>query len=143
MTLVKWNPATLDHEINHLVKTIWGGPGTQSAGRSGWSPRVDVTELDDRYEVHAELPGLSRGDINVTLEDGVLTIAGEKKRTSEINEDTYRRTERVYGTFSRSFNLGDRVTSDKISADYKDGVLTVALPKAEEVKPKAIEVKVS
>lgn len=143
MTLVKWNPTTLDREINHLVKTIWGGPRSYGSGPSGWSPRVDVTELDDRYEVHAELPGLSKEDLSVTLEEGVLTIEGEKKRASETDEKAYSRTERVYGKFSRSFNLNDRVSSDKISAGYKDGVLTVELPKAEEVKPKAIEVKVS
>ena len=142
MTLVKWNPTTLDREINHLVKTVWGEPFS-GGSRSGWHPTVDVAELDDRYEVLAELPGLSKEDVNVTLKEGVLTIEGEKKRTTETEEDAYRRTERVYGKFSRSFNLGDRVVSDKISAAYKDGVLTVSLPKAEEVLPKAIEVKIS
>ena len=140
MTLVKWNPAALDREINHLVKSFWGEP---RALGGAWNPKVDIAELEDRYEVHAELPGLTREDVSVTLEDGVLTISGEKKRTSETSDDAYRRTERVYGKFSRSFNVGDRVAADKISAGYKDGVLIVALPKAEEVKPKAIEVEVS
>ena len=143
MTLVKWNPRTLDREINQLLKTVWGEPSLSGGRRSGWVPTVDVAELDDRYEVLAELPGLSKEDVNVTLKEGVLTIEGEKKRTTETEEDAYRRTERVYGKFSRSFNLGDRVASDKISAAYKDGVLTVSLPKAEEVLPKAIEVKIS
>ena len=142
MTLVKWNPSTVDREINNLVRNFWG-PNSLTGTGEGWNPRVDISELEDRYEVHAELPGLSKEDIKVNLEDGVLTIEGEKKRSAETNEDSYRRTERVYGKFSRSFNLGDRVSADKISAAYKDGVLTVALPKAEEVKPKTIEVKVS
>ena len=143
MTLVKRNPNSLDREINNLVKTFWGTPATFTGDSGAWNPRVDIAELEDRYEVHAELPGLTREDINVTLEDGVLMISGEKKRQTETTQEAYRRTERVYGKFSRSFNLGDRVSADKISAAYKDGVLTVALPKAEEVKPKAIEVKVS
>lgn len=143
MTLVKRSPGSLDREINNLVKTFWGGPSTFAPTGGTWSPRVDIAELEDRYEVHAELPGLNREDINVTLVDGVLTVEGEKKRSEETKEDAYRRTERVYGKFSRSFNLGDRVSGDKISAAYKEGVLTVALPKAEEVKPKSIEVKVS
>ena len=143
MTLVKRNPNALDREINNLVRTFWGTPTTFATSDSVWSPRVDIAELEDRYEVHAELPGMSKDDIKVTLEDGVLTIGGEKKRSTETNEDSFRRTERVYGKFSRSFNLGDRVSADKISASFKEGVLTVALPKADEVKPKAIEVKVA
>jgi HSP20 family protein len=143
MTLVKRNPSALDREINNLVRTFWGTPTSFASSGGGWNPSVDIAELDDRYEVHAELPGLTREDISVTLEDGVLTIGGEKKRSSETKEDSYSRTERVYGKFSRSFNLGDRVSADKISAAFKDGVLTVALPKSEEVKPKAIEVNVA
>ena len=142
MTLVKWNPTKLDREINNLVSNFWGDPGF-SKPNSGWNPTVDIAELEDRYEVHADVPGLSKEDINVTLEKGVLTIEGEKKRAAETNEEAFLRTERVYGKFRRTFNLGDRVDASKISAAYKDGVLTVGLPKAEVVKPKTIEVKVS
>ena len=142
MTLVKWNPRALDREINSLVKTFWGAPSFP-AGRGGWNPRVDVAEHDDRYEGQAELPGRTKDDVTVTLKDGVLTLEGEKKQATDSSEDGYRRSERVYGKFSRSFNLGDRVAAEKISAAYKDGVLTVALPKAEEVKPKAIEVEIA
>lgn len=142
MTLVKWNPTMLDREINNLVSNFWGDAGPGKTNTS-WNPKVDIAEHDDRYEVHADLPGLSKEDINVTLEKGVLTIEGEKKRSSETKAEDYLRTERIYGKFSRTFNLGDRVDAAKISAAYKDGVLTVGLPKAEVVKPKAIEVKVS
>jgi len=142
MTLVKWNPRALDREINSLVKTFWGEPSCAN-GPGGWNPKVDVAELEDRYEVQAEVPGLTKEDVTVTLKDGVLTIEGEKKQSGETSENGYRRSERVYGKFSRSFNLGDRVSADKISAAYKDGVLTVTLPKAEEVKPKAIEVEIA
>jgi HSP20 family protein len=142
MTLVKWNPTTLDREINNLVSNFWGDTGSLKTN-AGWNPKVDVAEFEDRYEVHADLPGLSKDDINVTLEKGVLTIEGERKRSSETKSEDFLRTERVYGKFSRTFNLGDRVDASKISAAYKDGVLTLGLPKSEVVKPKAIEVTVS
>jgi HSP20 family protein len=142
MTLVKWNPTTLDREINNLVSNFWGDTGPLKTN-AGWNPKVDVAEFEDRYEVHADLPGLSKEDINVTLEKGVLAIEGEKKRSSETKSGDYLRTERDSGKFSRTFNIGDRVDASKISAAYKDGVLTLGLPKAEVVKPKAIEVKVS
>ncbi len=143
MTLVKWNPTALDREINSLIKMFWGESKTSHGDATAWNPRIDVTELEDRYEVHAELPGLVKEDVGVTLKDGVLRIEGEKKQTTDTADDAYRRTERVYGKFSRSFNVGDRVEADRISAEYKDGVLIVALPKAEEVKPREIEVKVA
>lgn len=142
MTLVKWNPTTLDREINNLIGNFRGDVGPPKTN-TGWHPKVDVAEFEDRYEVHADLPGLKKEDINVTLEKGVLTIEGEKKRSSETKADDYLRTERVYGKFSRTFNLGDSVDASKISAAYKDGVLTLGLPKSEVVKPKAIEVTVS
>ena len=142
MTFVKWNQAHLDREINNLVKSFWGDAGPVN-NEKGWNPRVDVTQLEDRYEIHAEVPGLIREEINVTLKDGTLTIQGEKKRSSEAKDDQVLRTERFYGKFCRSFNVDDRVESERISATYKDGVLVVALPKTEEVKPKAIEVNVS
>jgi HSP20 family protein len=142
MTLVKWNPSRLDREINNLVRTFWDDAGSSGSVKA-WNPRVDIAELEDRYEVHAEVPGLSREEINVTLEDGTLTIQGEKKRSSEAKDDQVVRTERFYGKFSRSFNVGDRVDAEGISASYKDGVLVVGLPKAEQVKPRAIEVEVA
>jgi HSP20 family protein len=142
MTLVKWNQTHLDREINNLVKSLGGDAGPVN-NEKGWNPRVDVTQLEDRYEIHAEVPGLIREEIKVTLKDETLTIQGEKKRSSEAKDDQVVRTERFYGKFSRSFNVGDRVESERISATYKDGVLVVVLPKTEEVKPKAIEVNVS
>jgi HSP20 family protein len=142
MTLVKWNPTHLGREIDSLVKTLWGDAGPVNSGKP-WNPRVDVAELEDRYEVHAEVPGLSREEINVTLEDGTLTIQGEKKRNSEAKDDQVMQTEHIYGKLSKSFNVGDCVESERISATYKDGVLVVALPKAEEVKPRVIEVNVA
>ena len=142
MTLVKWNPAALDREIDSLVRSAWG-PVSRRSWSKEWSPRIDITELEDHYEVNAEVPGLSKEDINVTLAEGVLRIEGEKKRNTETRDDAYRRTECFYGKFSRSFSMGDRGAAGKTSAAYKDGVLTVTLSKAEEAKRKVIDIEVS
>lgn len=138
--LVKWHPGLLDREIDSLLKSAWGDI---RPAESAWRPRVDVEEHEDRYELHAELPGLKRENVSITVGDGVLTVSGEKRREAEENNKSVRRTERFYGKFSRTFSLGDRVKTDKISAKYQDGVLTVIAPKAEKAKPKKIEVTVS
>jgi len=108
-----------------------------------WSPAVDVYDKGNDMVIHAELPGLKKEDIDVHVDNNVLTIRGKKERKEEVKEDGYFRTERAFGTFSRSFSLPTTVDVKKIAADYKDGVLTLTLPKAEEAKPRQIAVKVS
>ena len=108
-----------------------------------WSPVVDIYDKGIDVVIHAEVPGLRKEDIDVHIENNVLTIRGKKKRNEKINEDGYFRSERAYGSFSRSFSLPNTVDVTKIHAEYKEGVLTVRLPKAEEAKPRQIEVKVS
>lgn len=108
-----------------------------------WSPALDAFEDKDKYVVSLELPGLKKEDINVTVHDGVLTVSGERKSEKDVKEGTVHRTERYYGKFSRSVSLPTAVKADKVGAAYKDGVLTVEVPKADEAKPKSIEVKVS
>jgi HSP20 family protein len=110
---------------------------------SFWTPAVDIREQNDAYLVEVELPGLSKDDVKITMENNILTIQGEKKQEKEEKRGDYHRTERVYGSFQRSFTLPSSVKNDKIEAQYKNGILTVTLPKVEEAKPKAIEVKVS
>jgi len=108
-----------------------------------WSPSVDIEEEDDKYLIKADLPGVEKKDIEVKLEGGVLSIRGEKHTEKETGKGTKRhRTERFHGTFARSFTLPDAVKADKVDASYKDGVLTLRIPKAEEAKPKAIDIKV-
>jgi len=107
-----------------------------------WTPAVDIAEHDDQYVVKVELPGVSKDEVKITLESNILTIRGEKKQEKETKKENYHRVERSYGSFQRSFTLPTTVKSDKIDASYNNGVLTVALPKAEEAKPKQIEVKV-
>jgi HSP20 family protein len=109
---------------------------------STWLPAVDVLERDDAFEVKAELPGLKKEQVKITLRDDILTIRGEKKQEPEEEKRQYRRSERSYGMFQRSFTLPASVRHDKIDATFQDGVLTVVLPKSEEAKPRDIEVKV-
>jgi HSP20 family protein len=109
-----------------------------------WSPSVDIEEEDDKYVIKADLPGVDKKDIEVKFEAGVLTIHGEKHTETETGKGTKRhRTERFHGSFSRSFTLPDSVKTDKVDATYKDGVLTMKIPKDEKAKPKAINIKVS
>ena len=108
-----------------------------------WSPAVDVYDRGSEMVIQAELPGMKKEDIDVRVENNVLTLRGKKERKEEVKEDGFFRSERMYGTFSRSFSLPSTVDVSKIAADYKDGVLTLTLPKAEEAKPRQIAVKVS
>lgn len=107
-----------------------------------WMPAVDVAEEENEYIAKVELPGVNKDDVKITLESNILMIRGEKKAEKETKDKNYHRTERSYGSFQRSFTLPMTVKSDKIDAAYKDGILTIVLPKAEEAKPKQFEVKV-
>lgn len=144
MALIRWQPResfALNREIDNLVSKFWGDLDTWQG--TGWHPRVDVTESEQEFTVTAELPGLSKKDIAVTLEDNVLTIEGERKHEDEQKDKQFYRRERAYGTFKRSFGLGTEVDADKIAANYKDGILILTLPKSETAKPRQIEVAVS
>lgn len=111
--------------------------------RGSWAPAVDIYETEGHELVmKAELPGMTREDIEVTVENSTLVLKGTKKFDSEIKEENYRRIERAYGTFNRSFTLPSTVDATKVSADYKNGVLTVKLPFREEAKPRTINVDV-
>ena len=111
-----------------------------SASQRSWVPAVDVFERQDHLVIRAEAPGLKREDMDVHIENGVLTLQGERKRDSEVNEENAFRMERTYGTFTRSFTLPRTVDASRVSAAYKDGVLEVTVPKVETAKPKKIEI---
>ncbi|HEX4952976.1 MAG TPA: Hsp20/alpha crystallin family protein [Thermoanaerobaculia bacterium] len=105
-----------------------------------WMPAVDVKETPEAFMIHAELPGLTKEDIHITMEDNVLRLSGERKFEKKEEKDNYHRIERAYGAFSRSFTLGTGVLADKVKAEFKDGMLMITVPKAEEVKPRRIQV---
>jgi HSP20 family protein len=109
----------------------------------GLTPALDVYEDKDNIIVKADLPGLTKDDIEISLQDNVLTLRGEKKRDSEVKEENYYRLERSYGTFNRSFELPTSVDASKIEATFKNGVLQITLPKTEEAKPKKIKINVA
>ena len=149
MTLVRWNDpfrefAQLQDRINRAFSDTYGH-GDEGLMTSGnWVPPVDVYQNGDHEVVlKAELPDMTREDIDITVDNGTLTIRGEKKFSGEVKEDAFRRIERRYGTFSRSFSLPSTVDASKIAAEYKNGVLTVTLPFREEVKPRTINVEVA
>ena len=104
-------------------------------------PHFDISETEKEYVISGEIPGIDVKDLNVTLTDGIITIKGEKKNESEKKEENYHRIERHYGSFERSFRVPDKVKTDKLDANYKDGVLNLTLPKAEISEVKKIEVK--
>ena len=141
MALVRWDPARelagmeIDR-LNRMFDDFYGG----TFGRT-WVPAVDIYETPEHEVVlKAELPDMKREDINVTFENNVLTLTGERKFHEEARKDSYQRMERHYGSFSRSFTLPATIDAARISASYKDGVLTIRLPQREEAKPKQITV---
>lgn len=152
MALVRWSPIRdlaneifdLQREINRMFDRFFRGFSEEEEVRlATWSPRVDISETDDEYIVRAEVPGVSKDDIKITVKDNLVTIKGEKKQEKETKNENFHRIERIYGSFSRTFTLPGAVKVDKVEAKFKDGVLTIKLPKVEEEKPKEIEIKVS
>ena len=111
-------------------------------GFAEWAPSVDIEEADDSYLIKADLPGVDKKDIEVSLDNGVLSIRGEKNVEKETKDSKRHRTERFHGTFARSFTLPTAVVAEKVDASYKDGVLKLVIPKAEDAKPKSIDIKV-
>jgi HSP20 family protein len=145
--LTKWNPFRELEEIQNRLSSLFGrtpvrGLGEEAMTVSEWTPLVDITEDDKEYLIKAELPEVKKEDVKVTVENGTLTITGERKFEKEEKGKKYHRIERAYGSFMRSFTLPEGAAGDKVSADFKDGVLKVHLPKSAEAKPKSIDVKV-
>ena len=151
MNLVPWKrrevgrPAsTLRDEMNRLFDSFFSGDllAEPFHGVGAWAPALDVSETDDAVMVKAELPGIEANDVEVMLKDDVLTIKGEKKEEKEEKTKNFHRVERSYGSFQRSVRLPAEVIGDKVEAKFKNGVLTIELPKAEESKTKSVKIKV-
>ena len=145
MAVVRWDPfrelGMLQDRMNRLFDDAGRGwRADEPAATTSWSPSVDIFETEGEIIVKAELPGLERKDIVLHLENNVLTLRGERKFEKETKEENYHRIERSYGNFNRSFSIPATVDEEKIRADYKDGVLNIALPKKEQAKPKQIKI---
>lgn len=145
MSIVRHDPfrdlRSLQEEVNRLFSTnLSRAFGDEGIARGAWAPSVDIYENKDHIVLEAELPGMNRDDFDLTIENNVLTLRGERSLQKRSDSDTYHRVERAYGSFSRSFTLPQTVFGDGATADYKNGVLRVTLPKREEVKARRIEI---
>ena len=148
--LTRWDPFKEMDDLQRRLGSIFGlaqrTPGTTGKEEmtvAQWLPLVDITEDDKEYLIKAELPEVKKDEVKVTVENGVLTLSGERKFEKEENNKRYHRVERAYGSFTRSFTVPDDADDSKVSAEFKDGVLTVRLAKSEKARPKSIDVKVS
>ena len=142
-TLSNWNPFEEVAGFRRMFDDPFAGCFREGLeGHAGeWKPLMDVVETKDGISLKVEVPGIKQEDISISLEDNTLTVKGERKQESEVNEEAYTRVERSYGTFQRSVLLPQTVDASRVKATYKDGVLEIQLPKKEEARPKAIKVE--
>ena len=149
MSMVRFDPfrelATMQDRINRIFGDAYTRRYDDDLTQRGeWFPPVDIYEnANQEIVLKAELPGISREDIDLRVENNTLTLRGERKRDTEVKQDQYHRIERSYGSFSRSFSLPSRIDTEKVRADFKDGVLSIVLPVKAEAKPRQIEVAVN
>ncbi len=147
MALIRWEPVaelnTIQNEMNRLFNTFFDPSAPTGRGNGTtrrWLPPMDLVETPDHYVLRADLPGLSDGDVNIQLEDNVLTISGERAAKHEDEQEGYYRLERAFGAFSRSLTLPDGVDPDAVQAHFDRGVLEIRIPKPEQKKPKTVQI---
>src|SRR5215470_9396038 len=145
-TIARWQPfrgvTTLQDQINRLFNDSFERTGEQS-NLSAWAPAVDIYETEQELVVKADLPDVDPKDLDIRVENNLLTIRGEREFEKKVNEENYLRVERSFGSFARSFTLANTVNTDAIKAEYQNGVLTLSIPKREEAKPKQVKVNVN
>src|SRR5437763_11804525 len=143
-SLDRWEPfrgSSSENQLNRLFSDFFGR-ASQEQNLTSWAPAVDIYEGEHELVVKADLPDIRPEELDIRVENNILTIRGERKFEKKVDEKNYLRVERAYGSFARSFALANTVNTDAIKADYKDGVLTLSVPKREEAKPKQIKVTV-
>ncbi|HET8938160.1 MAG TPA: Hsp20/alpha crystallin family protein [Polyangiales bacterium] len=152
MAITRWNPFRELEEMNDRLNRAFGrsqlareldAQGKDALVGFDWAPTVDITENNEEFQIKAELPEVKKEDVKIHVEDGVLTLSGERKQEKEEQNKKWHRVERSYGSFMRSFTLPANIDDAKIRAEFKDGVLTMRLPKSATAKPKSIEVKLT
>ena len=145
-SVIRWDPfrnlSNLQEQVNRLFESSFHGRTDESA-LTTWAPSVDIYETENELVLKADLPEVAEKDIDIHVENNMLTVRGERKFEQKVKEENYLRVERAYGSFSRSFSLPNTVDSDAIKADYKNGVLTVVMPKRAESKPKQVKITTS
>jgi len=141
--VTRWNPAVayLNREpFARLFENFLSEAQGEEVSNRNWVPPVDIQETEEGYRLQAELPGLTKEDIDITLENNVLRLAGERKFERDVKKESFHRVERTYGTFSRAFALPQQVNSEGVNATFENGVLTITVPKAEQAKPRTIAI---
>jgi HSP20 family protein len=147
MAIVRWEPlrefTTLQNEMNRLFGSVFDEPAAGNGGTlRRWMPAMDLLETESHFVLRADLPGMSEEDVNIEVEERVLTVSGERKAEHKENKDSYQRIERAFGSFSRSLTLPDGVDAEAVSASFDRGVLEVQIPKPEQRKPRKISIEV-
>ena len=145
MALMKWEPMREIEDMFDRYTKAMGWPasrGQELITTGDWTPRVDISETDNEFVIKAEIPEVKKEDVKVSVDNGVVTIQGERKQEKEDKGKKFHRVERYYGSFVRSFSLPDNIDETKIKASFKDGMLNLQIPKTAAAKPKTIEVKV-
>ena len=144
MTLVKWNPTrSLMTDFDRIFDSMFTHDLPQFSSTNSWTPAIDVNETETKFFLSADMPGLDKKDVSIDIHDGVIIIKGESAIDNKKSTDDYRIRERQLGSFNRSFRLPDNVNEDKVSAKFKNGVLTVTLPKTKEIIPDGRQIKIS
>jgi HSP20 family protein len=149
MNLIKWDPFRELEDVSDRLNRIFGrsssraGSGQEMLGMADWTPSVDISETDTAYLIKGEIPGVKKEDVKVTVQNGMLTIQGERKMEREEKGKKFHRVERSYGSFVRSFRLPDDADENKVKAEFKDGMINVTLAKSAKAKTKAIDVAVT
>ena len=149
MNIVKWDPFKELEDVSNRLNRIFGrfparaGSGQEMLTLADWSPSADITETDAAYLIKAEIPGVQKEDVKVTVQDGMLTMQGERKMEKDEKGKKFHHIERSYGSFVRSFRIPDDADENSVKAEFKDGMLSVTLSKSEKAKPKSINVSVS
>lgn len=149
MNLIKWDPFRELEDVSNRLNRIFGRSASRAEssqemlGMADWAPSVDISETDTAYLIKGEIPGVKKEDVKVTVQDGMLTIQGERKMEKEEKGKKFHRVERSYGSFVRSFRVPDDADENKVKAEFKDGMINVTLAKSAKAKPQAINVAVA
>jgi HSP20 family protein len=145
-SITRWDPfhtlSGLQEQVNRLFETSFQA-GADNSALTTWAPAVDIYEAENELVLKADLPDINEKDLDIRVENNLLTIHGERKFEQQVKQENYLRVERAYGTFSRSFSLPSTINTEAIQAEYKNGVLTVQLPKRSEAKPKQVKINVA
>lgn len=143
--LIRFSPTSDMRRLQREIDTLFDGffptrPASENGDNTVWTPRMDLTETDDAYQIHLDLPGMKKEDLEINFEDGTLSVSGERRAEQSSDNRRWVRVERSYGRFFRSFTLPQAVNVEQIEARFEDGVLNITVPKTEEVKPRRIEI---